>query len=1198
MQARAGLQWQRFCARLTSLSRDGVAVMDIDPRVSYKLYTEAATACKFALAGNSQVSHLYEVRVSRMAIVRAPGSWRRSKADRERGLVLPPATRLSSLRNLIGAILAETGVAEHENPHGHAEGLTDDGIERIAKNDAEKRALFRERHLGGAHPQLPMHRPAMLLSSSFISWLGPSVAPAESLPTRVAALPDAPDESTFCRFREQTSVGGAAEVEHDTVDEAILRAAAPRPVDSRVYYCLEEFAVMLAAAEAGKLSAPSAGNVPSPGGSPGVTSGSDEGHSPEEVSKLMAAMYGVVTTDAALQEAFSPDAKASPLSGCSLLVEGTDSMHRDTEDGAIVLGPAGIGMTLVPDVLVVRVECAESLRNPLRGKQLHFAPACVGHLVSSAPFAELSASGRVSESDLRQLFAFYAGGRQPFALLKHFYVPLPAPRSARDDSGPSRPGSAAAHARHEREELVKKAVSSPVVGSRLCPLSPPAQLEMLSTYLVRGLTSGAAGALNPEDDGVAAGEGESDEAQASRARLPPPVGLLEQPVLTTDTRRLALYAAYEGSGIDGTEEAKAGADADDDPSLLSNVYIFARGVGGQLLDVETGYLMGTSVDAGSTNTRSLPPPERNSRAVGILMRCQVTTMAQHRAAGGRTEERRAERRAQRAALRAKGSGAVTTEDDDSGHESSDTEPEELPHVRCKPKPYLYQYCVSTSSELGSFCQWRACMARSMRAEAQLHGEGTPGTGVGWKRAPRHLEFCESHARLKDMLEAKARAAAKAAKSKGGKASGNAVAALETSRYLPRDWDRVKKLKARDGPLAFSQLPANSWLLHELLTGKLRSTLKAFYKRVAANASEAAAKQKKLKKSPSKAAATGDGAGGADGPESPSRSGDEEEEDDMLTPEDAQRKLGTVQWENDISQQVHKIEKAVTRELQVLCEYGVYPTEELHTIRHEFEVLDGERRAILRRFEPGGSEASTTGAKRADAEAQARKDEARLELVFCERKLAILRAARRNLEADRGVASSADQPPPLPAPVALRRGGGDDGSGSGSESGSYSGSDATESGADEDLSGEDEEPAPRRDVGRPPAGGAAARRRRVESDDHGGRAGAGGAGRSKYRRTGGFSRGSGYSSGGSRGTDDSSRGGRDGASSRSSAPHRRALADSRRLDRAMKSYGAAGSTSGASRGSGGSGGGSRGSSNKLPSPYARDPAPAGAGRRKR
>ena len=282
-------------------------------------------------------------------------------------------------------------------------------------------------------------------------------------------------------------------------------------------------------------------------------------------------------------------------------------------------------------------------------------------------------------------------------------------------------------------------------------------------------------------------------------------------------------------------------------------------------------------------------------------------------------------------------------------------------------------------------------------------------------------------------------------------------------------------------------------------------LQSFYKRVAANASAGGAHKNDKSAKPSAEAGSGNGSGTpkAGGPSGVTNSTIEA----VLKSgnvKDINRTARVVNWEVDIAKQVRKMETAVTRELKRLAVLGTYvgvgvgrasagnahaqvahsllsvgryPVDELYAqsvvwrgclaavvcahrsiarvcchaprfaIRREFELLDGERQAILQRcvqsrqavpssvptqhsrrvplclrnsFDAasqavaasskgkGKGLSSRAKAKQSEVEDQARRDEAKLELVFCQRKFSILRAKRKAVETARGMSPTGRQ----------------------------------------------------------------------------------------------------------------------------------------------------------------------------------------------
>jgi hypothetical protein len=104
----------------------------------------------------------------------------------------------------------------------------------------------------------------------------------------------------------------------------------------------------------------------------------------------------------------------------------------------------------------------------------------------------------------------------------------------------------------------------------------------------------------------------------------------------------------------------------------------------------------------------------------------------------------------------------------------------------------------------------------------------------------------------------------------------------------------------------------------------------------------------------------------------------------LESDEYNRVVGKLSKDLQVTNQIQNIERGVTAEVGRLRELGVYPSAELVLIRRQFKMLEQEFGEV----EGGAGEGAAGG-----------REEAELELEFCERKRQLLRHRRMEVEGD-------------------------------------------------------------------------------------------------------------------------------------------------------------------------------------------------------
>ena len=173
-------------------------------------------------------------------------------------------------------------------------------------------------------------------------------------------------------------------------------------------------------------------------------------------------------------------------------------------------------------------------------------------------------------------------------------------------------------------------------------------------------------------------------------------------------------------------------------------------------------------------------------------------------------------------------------------------------------------CVCVCVCLLIWCR-HVCL-RSMRAASKAYGADScaavaaePVASLPDAAYRKSRSFCEPHAQLRHMLDAAAASTSLSSSGRASKGKGKSKAkpVSESSRYLPRDYGKAKAKAVSKtgawlcgwhcdlvertttvlfdvhrchgcvaGAMPLSSIPSSSWLLHELMTGKLGATLKA------------------------------------------------------------------------------------------------------------------------------------------------------------------------------------------------------------------------------------------------------------------------------------------------------------------------------------------------------------------------------------
>eukprot|EP00946_MAST-07B_sp_MAST-7B-sp1_P005377 g5377.t1 len=232
---------------------------------------------------------------------------------------------------------------------------------------------------------------------------------------------------------------------------------------------------------------------------------------------------------------------------------------------------------------------------------------------------------------------------------------------------------------------------------------------------------------------------------------------------------------------------------------------------------------------------------------------------------------------------------------------------------------------------------------------------------------------------------------------GGLVEKERVAAVEyggEDAYVgePSNLNKNKNSSKSEISVEFLRITATSALLQELLGGKLAATIRAFCRRAAADARAQAPKNAKLKDSRA----------------------DAQKLDALANAravKENQKQCNELNRDVALSQQVFRTESEVAEELRRLCALGVFPQAELQSIRETYNELDRERVRLLSLKSKGERSALGVGAEEAEQSSAEKakhgikaarsqvvtRSEGDLELEFCKRKLAILRARRQELE---------------------------------------------------------------------------------------------------------------------------------------------------------------------------------------------------------
>ncbi|GMI12328.1 hypothetical protein TrVE_jg7506 [Triparma verrucosa] len=247
-----------------------------------------------------------------------------------------------------------------------------------------------------------------------------------------------------------------------------------------------------------------------------------------------------------------------------------------------------------------------------------------------------------------------------------------------------------------------------------------------------------------------------------------------------------------------------------------------------------------------------------------------------------------------------------------------------------------------SAMLSHFCRWRACLA--------------PATS---NSTPKYL--CDMHSKVKAFLDA-------------GTGGENNAPIADSNRFLP------KKMPQSGNLTDLQLIKAASSLMVELENGKLNSTIRTFCKRAALESSEKYVHDLRFSN------------GGGDAPTN-GHTKVEPEWGKWLQNDRYKDTTQKLSKELQVANQIHNIEKGVSGEVGRLRELGVYPTAELALIRRQFKILERE-------WEANGEIGDEAGEGEGEASDGVNpRQEAELELEFCERKRQLLRHRRMEVESD-------------------------------------------------------------------------------------------------------------------------------------------------------------------------------------------------------
>ena len=476
------LQWQRTLCRLEHVAAAGVEVVDVSPPLGctskqYALYEQAVEAVAETMEGRSRFSHLHEVVVHRIAVVRVPSeqySPGTASGKPPRPRALPLAEDPVSWAELLEAVLDVCGHAtlpDLQAPRtsrggragagagagGSGGGGDGDG----ASGDGAALGLC-------ASARVPLFPPLMLLSNESASWLGPAMLAASTPNTLAIALGKS---------------------------RATYRRPAPTPLSSVVYYCLEERLHRVAEA---------------------AGAGSGDGCA-TVLTELLAGVYGVHPLPPTTAQLFAGGAGV-PTSA-HLQVVATESMHREAvvAAGSSLAAASSSAATLAKDALrsLPDVHVATLQQPDGASVRLHFVPAMAGVLTETQAFAALESRGEFTTPEMAALRRHYGsqgggdggGFHVASGMLTSLYVLVHA--SSPEDATATGSGAQPA-----------AAVQRPVLAS----LSGAAVACVLGMYVCRGLVdTGVAGMCNPDEgaDGTVATtpRGVLTDAFSSRPRM-------------------------------------------------------------------------------------------------------------------------------------------------------------------------------------------------------------------------------------------------------------------------------------------------------------------------------------------------------------------------------------------------------------------------------------------------------------------------------------------------------------------------------------------------------------------------------------------------------------------------------------------------------------------------------------------------------
>ncbi len=959
-QAESSTLWREFLMRVEEDAQRRIKMTDFDRSVSRDLFDQIADECREALQASRYVPEDAAINIKRLVCVRPgtmlPQTRRRSRESRRR------VSRLHSEDDEVAHMLAAlnkeyAGIGQKKKKKaaaaaGEEEGAEEEGV-HVQVNRVQLRHTLSEAasssSASSAPEEIPLLPAVVHVSSAAIKWLLPPDGCAVN-----SVIYFCLEERAARRKAAARRGGGAA---GSRLSPGMVSKSGNR---SSAAYARVQNAVcdMLASAYEGK-------------GTNGRGSGGGSSSSSSSSALVAAASGSAVDGGRVLTVTDKCDLHRQPDFVLSAGERCTDLMYEEK----IMVQQF---LAAFPDVLQVQVG-----RDGGSGDMLHFAPAAVLQVLETAAFARLHDD--LPPVDQKALLDAYPRGTAVRDAKLHLYhlekrvdeVASQAYISSFSDGG-------------RGEARAQKAQRLPLIGARVSMLPPLAMRELCTLYGVGGSTVGYNG-------GKASGRG-------GDALLPLPDSM----AIFQSERKADGIGGRGGGGAGGvTEVAVEGSN----PKLAYFV-----------LHNPTSKAVARFLAKPARSGKKRLGAKKQDKYMGLVEKDRVAAVAYgrenkdlRRSMGGRRDSKSSNKdddddktstvpflallvgvdlphRASSAASTASGS---TTERSNSSDEGK-SEAEVAAAAKARAAQVAKRRCVPAGPisglSVGNFCRWRGCLCEGTKIPVLASGKNS-----------KHV-LCGLHSILRSFLE-------------------GCGAKEELARHLPS----AKKMKSliansskRNGgdrsaaevAIEFQRITATSALLQELLGGKLAATIRAFCRRAAADARAQPPSDKKSSRQSRAEQAKSEAAANAKAV----RENDRHKAD-----------LGR---DVSLSQQVYSTESEVAEELRRLCALGVFPQAELQTIRETYNELDRERVRLLslkqqQDANPGGRHHRNggVGAEEAELSSEERanraggrqqqqqqhiRTEGELELEFCKRKLAILRARRQELELSLARGASAAQ----------------------------------------------------------------------------------------------------------------------------------------------------------------------------------------------